>query len=98
MATPSPTTKYASILKRPRVTEKASVQAGANVYLFDVPKSATKNEIKKAVQALYKVMPIKVNVSNIRAKKITVRGKPGMRAGGKKAMVYLKKEDKIEIV
>ncbi len=97
MATTSNTT-YSSILKNPRITEKASMQAQANVYVFDVPKSATKNEIKKAIKSLYKVTPVKIAVATMLAKKIIVRGKPGMRAGGKKAMVYLKKEDKIEIV
>lgn len=98
MKTISLSINQSAILKNPRITEKASMHIGSNVYTFDVPKNATKNEIKKAVKALYKVTPRKVNIATIRAKTIIVRGRPGMRAGGKKATVYLKKEDKIEIL
>ena len=37
------------IIKKPRITEKASFHAEQNVYTFDVPKSSNKTEIKKAL-------------------------------------------------
>ena len=86
------------IIKNPRITEKASFKAEQNVYTFDITASANKTEIKKAIFALYKVKPVKVNVLTVKAKKIFVKGKQGIKSGGKKALVYLKKEDKIEFV
>ncbi|KKR70210.1 MAG: 50S ribosomal protein L23 [Candidatus Nomurabacteria bacterium GW2011_GWB1_40_7] len=86
------------IIKNPRITEKASSASGQNVYTFDITKDANKTEIKKAIFALYKVHPIKVNVLTIPRKSIMSRGKKGVRGGGRKAFVYLKKGDKIEFV
>ena len=41
---------------------------------------------------------MKVNVLPVKAKKVFIKGKAGVKSGGKKALVYLKKEDKIEII
>jgi large subunit ribosomal protein L23 len=87
-----------NILKNPRITEKASRASEQNVYTFDISSSANKTEIKKAVFALYKVHPVKVNVLSIPRKKTMSKGKAGMRGGGRKAFVYLKKGDKIEFI
>ena len=87
-----------NILKNPRITEKASRASEQNVYTFDISSSANKTEIKKAVFALYKVHPVKVNVLSIPRKKTMSKGKAGMRGGGRKAFVYLKKSDKIEFI
>ena len=86
------------IIKNPRVTEKASNIAEQNVYTFDISQSANKTEIKKAIFALYKVKPLKVNVLSVPRKNIMSKGKMGVRGGGKKALVYLKKGDKIEFI
>ncbi len=80
------------------MTEKASFAAEQNVYSFDIAPSANKTEIKKAIFALYKVHPTKVNVLNIPKKQIMSKGRAGVRGGGRKAMVYLKKGDKIEFI
>ena len=87
-----------TIIKNPRITEKASFSAEQNVYTFDITASANKTEIKKAIFTLYKVKPIKVNVLTIPRKKIMSKGKVGKKGGGRKAFVYLKKGDKIEFV
>ena len=86
------------IIKNPRITEKASFNAEKNIYTFDVTENANKTEIKKAVFALYKVHPIKVNILRVQDKQIMSKGKKGIKSGGKKALVYLKKEDKIEFI
>ncbi|MCX6757817.1 MAG: 50S ribosomal protein L23 [Candidatus Nomurabacteria bacterium] len=83
-------------IKKPRITEKVAILAEKNMYTFEVSAGATKNEIKKDIFALYKVKPTKVNILNIPKKKVIVRGKMGVKNGGKKAVVYLKKGDKIE--
>lgn len=87
-----------NLIKNPRVTEKASGAFEQNVYTFNVDVSANKKEIKKAIFSLYKVKPTKVNILSIPYKNVISKGKKGVRGGGKKAVVYLKKEDKIEII
>ncbi|HAS80719.1 MAG: 50S ribosomal protein L23 [Candidatus Nomurabacteria bacterium GW2011_GWE1_32_28] len=87
-----------SPIKNPRVTEKASNVFEQNIYTFNVDASANKKEIKKAIFSLYKVKPTKVNILPIPYKDIISKGKKGVRGGGKKAVVYLKKEDKIEFI
>ncbi len=84
------------VLKHPRITEKASFSAEKGVYVFEVAKDANKKVIAEAVKEMYKVTPVRVNVVKIPAKRVIVRGKNGMKSGGKKAYVFLKKGDKIE--
>ncbi len=86
------------VLVRPHVTEKATASAQRGVYVFEVSLKATKKEITKAVRALYKVVPVKVAIVPILSKKIIVKGRHGATKGSKKAYVYLKKGDKLEIV
>ena len=85
------------VLRRPHVSEKAARHADSGTYVFDVPVSAEKISIKKAVESLYKV-----NVTGVRT--IRHAGKPvyrGRRAGArqtwKKALVTLKKGQKIDL-
>ena len=87
-----------TIIKNGRVTEKASNLQGQNVYTFNLARAANKTEIKKAFFALYKTRPVKVNVLSIPKKNIMWKGKKGTRGGGRKALVYLKKGDKIEFI
>jgi large subunit ribosomal protein L23 len=86
------------IIKNPRITEKASILAEQNVYSFDVLPSANKTEVKKAVYDLYKVRPTKVNILAVSKKQVSLRGQTGVKGGGKKALVFLKKGDKIELI
>jgi large subunit ribosomal protein L23 len=88
--------KYSKVLVRPRITEKANKVAESNVHTFEVVPSATKSQVESAVKAFYKVNPVKINIVKNPAKQIFVRGKKGVKAGVKKAYVYLKKGDKIE--
>lgn len=89
---------FHATIKRPRVTEKAAIISGNNVYTFEVEQKATKVDIARAIKEIYKVDPVRVSVSRLPAKKKTVRGKRGMTSAIKKAMVYLKKGDTIEFV
>lgn len=87
-----------SIILRPHITEKAGLQNEAfNVYTFQVSKNSTKHTISKAITSLYKVIPSKVRIVNLPEKAVFVRGKHGTQSAVKKAMIYLKKGDKIEI-
>ena len=87
-----------TIIKNPRITEKASFAQEQNVYTFDISAGANKTEIKKAIFTLYKVKPIKVNALRVQKKKIFSKGIKGVKGGGKKALVYLKAGDKIEFI
>ncbi len=91
---------YAHVIRKPRITEKAAIATENNVYVFDVDQNTNKNEIKKAVEALYKVTPRKVAIAQVPAKKVRNRknGKVGTKQGGKKAYVYLEKGVTIEIL
>jgi large subunit ribosomal protein L23 len=89
----------AHILKHARVTEKATMHQGAGVYTFDIAEEATKNDIVKAVRAIYGVVPRKVAVVTIPSKtrRNARTGKSGVKHGGRKAYVYLKKGETITI-
>jgi len=82
----------------PRVTEKAALGSEHNVYVFNVEPEATKSDIKRAIRRMYKVTPRKVNVAKIPYKQVRRRGITGWKRGGKKAYVYLKEGDKIELM
>jgi large subunit ribosomal protein L23 len=83
---------------RPRITEKAGIMNEAlNVYTFEVSKNSTKHTVEKEIKSLYKVTPTKVRIINLPARKVIVRGLKGTQSAVKKALVYLKKGDKINI-
>ncbi len=95
----SPVLSLTQPIRRPRITEKASLKAESdNVYVFEVEAGASKPAIAEAIRDLYKVTPIKIGVSPIPSKRVFVRGKKGMKKGGKKTYVYVKKGEKIEII
>lgn len=90
---------FSAVLLGTRVTEKAAALSEKNnVYTFNVSSDANKNNVSDAIEKLYKVRPMKVRIVNIPSKQVFVRGKWGIKRGGQKAYVYLKKDDKIEIV
>jgi len=85
-------------LKHPHITEKAAILAERGVYTFLVHKDANKIQVAKAVKAIYDVEPVRVNIIKLPAKRVVSRGRRGVKAAKKKALVYLKKGDKIEFV
>ena len=95
----NPTT-LSHVILHPRITEKATMHGEQGVYTFDVSESANKQQISQAVRALYKVIPRKVRIVNIpsKIKRSARTGKIGVKGGGKKAYVYLKRGDKINLV
>ena len=88
------------IILHPRITEKAIGMNDNNVYTFVVKKDATKYQVRDAVKALYNVTPVKVNIVNKAPAKRHVgsRNRDKHVAGMKKAYVYLKKGDSINLV
>ncbi len=88
------------IIDHPRITEKAIAQNDNNVYTFVVRKNANKHQVSDAVKALYNVTPVKVNIVNKKPalRHVGSRGRDKHVAGMKKAYVYLKKGDTINLV
>jgi large subunit ribosomal protein L23 len=85
------------ILKRPVITEKSMSLLADNKYTFIVDPRANKVEIKKAVEELFKVKVEKVNTMRVKGKTRRVRNVVGRRPEVKKAIVTLRKGDKIEL-
>jgi len=83
---------------RPRVTEKSGILSQSGRYTFEVTRNANKQSIANAVNALYKVRPIKVAVMNTPVKNVFVKGRHGKVSGIRKAIVTLKKGEKIDFV
>lgn len=88
--------KIPTILIQPRISEKAGKLAQMNKYVFMVAKATNKVEVKKAVEAAYKVKVLQVNVINNQGKSRTFGRVKGRTQGFKKAIVTLRQGDKIE--
>lgn len=85
------------ILRRPRITEKASMLAEqSNVVVFEVVKDANKTEIKNAIQATFNVEVTGVRTMIVRGK-IKRRGKhTGKLPTWKKAIITLAEGNEID--
>ena len=89
------------VLRRPLVTEKSSYQSGKlNQYSFIVADNATRSQVKDAIETLYDVNVVRVNVINVpakrgrrlRSRRLLVR-KPAY----KKAVITLAEGQRLEI-
>ena len=88
----------AFLIKKPWVTEKSGMLAAQDKYVFVVMNNATKPEIKKAIKEIYKVDAVAVNVVNRPAKtKRFGAGRKGAQEAYRKAIVTIKKGQKIDI-
>jgi large subunit ribosomal protein L23 len=94
------TTIY-DVLRRPLVTEKSNYQnSDLHQYVFEVASDATKSMIKTAVETLFDVNVLRVNVINVPAKRtMRARSRRVMvrRSGYKKAIVTLAPGDTISV-
>ncbi len=93
----TPTLKSYDIILRPVITEKATLGSEHNQVTFMVAKDASKPEIKKAVEELFKVKVKKVNTLNQQGKVKRFRGIKGRRPGYKKAIVTLLEGHSIDV-
>ena len=88
----------AEIIKRPIITEKSMLLVEEqNKYTFSVDKRANKIQIKNAIEELFNVTVVKVNVINSLPKKKRVGQHSGFKAAVTKAIVTLAEGSKIEI-
>jgi large subunit ribosomal protein L23 len=85
------------VVRSPVITEKATIAAENNQVVFNVAKSATKPEIKAAVEALFKVKVKSVNTLVRKGKVKRFKGFVGKQNDVKKAIVTLVEGHRIDI-
>jgi large subunit ribosomal protein L23 len=88
--------KYDIILS-PVITEKSTLGSEYNQVSFKVPLTATKPEIKAAVEGLFSVKVKTVNTLRVKGKVKRFRGRPGKRSDVKKAIITLVEGETIDV-
>jgi large subunit ribosomal protein L23 len=79
-----------AIIRRPLLTEKSLQGSEEGAYSFEVAKSATKPQIKKAVESIFNVHVLKITTSIVRGKIKRLGRNTGKRPNWKKATVQLR--------
>jgi large subunit ribosomal protein L23 len=87
----------AQVLIRPVISEKSYEQITQNRYTFKVHQDAHKTQVRQAVEQLFDVTVVSVNILKVQAKPKRRGLHRGTRPGWKKAVVQLKAGDSIEI-
>lgn len=87
----------ATLLSRPRITEKAYALNALNQYVFVVVKRATKKNVKQAVEEAYAVNVEKVRMVHLPEKKRIFGRSVGSKSATKKAIVSVAKGQTIEL-
>jgi large subunit ribosomal protein L23 len=85
------------IIRRPVITEKATNVSEHNQVIFRVPLTATKREVKAAVEGLFNVKVDAVNTIRVKGKLKRFRGRLGQRSDHKKAVVTLAEGSRIDV-
>jgi large subunit ribosomal protein L23 len=91
--------KLYEVIRAPRVSEKtARLQEVSNQYVFEVATSATKSDIKSAVEKLFDVKVEAVNVMNVKGKQKAFKSRMGRRIDWRKAYVTLADGQSIDVM
>ena len=77
------------IIIEPILSEKSTDGIAEKKYTFKVAKSATKTDVKRAVEAVFGVKVARVNTVNVNGKKKRMGRSEGMTSAYKKAIVML---------
>ena len=85
------------LIRAPLITEKGTLVSEHNQVVFRVPLSATKTEIKTAIEKLFNVSVLAVNTLIAKGKLKRFRGRPGRRSDIKKAFVTLAQGQSIDV-
>lgn len=85
------------VIIAPVITEKATLASEANQVIFKVRKTATKPEIRAAVERLFDVKVTSVNTLIRKGKRKTFKGTRGVQSDQKKAVVTLAEGHKIDV-
>lgn len=89
--------RHYDIVLAPHITEKSTMLSEQNAVVFKVANSASKPEIKAAVEALFGVTVTGVNTLVSKGKSKRWKGKPYQRSDAKKAIVTLAEGQSIDI-
>jgi large subunit ribosomal protein L23 len=92
-----PEARHYDVILKPMITEKATLLSEHGKVVFQVPLDATKPQIAKAIEELFKVKVEKVNTLRVKGKNKRFRGVKGMRSDVKKAVVTLKDGHSIDV-
>jgi large subunit ribosomal protein L23 len=85
------------VIRRPVITEKSTAASEHNKVVFAVAPTATKSQIKAAVEALFKVKVVSVNTLNRKGKNKRFRGIAGRTSDVKRAIVTLQQGQMIDV-
>ena len=92
------TTNAYEVIRAPRVSEKtARLQEVSNQYVFEVATTATKADVKAAIEQIFDVKVESVNVVNVKGKQKAFRSRMGRRSDWRKAYVKLADGQSIDV-
>ena len=89
--------KSYDVIVRPLITEKTTALIELRQYTFEVKQGSNKVEVKKAVEELFNVKVIAVNMVNCRRKERRVGKYEGLRPAVQKAIVTLAEGQKLDV-
>ncbi len=89
--------KHYDVIRKPMITEKATMASESGAVVFEVAMSANKPAIKEAVETLFGVKVKAVNTTITKGKAKRFRGRPGRRRDVKKAYVTLEEGNTIDV-
>jgi len=84
------------VIDQPLITEKNTNQVAEGKYTFRVAREANKVQIREAVEKIFNVQVADVNVINVRGKERGIGRRKGFSPSWKKAIVTLKRGERIE--
>lgn len=79
--------QHFEIIRSPIYSEKATALTEQSKYYFKVKSDASKTQVKQAIESIFKVKVMKVNISNTKGKQRNFRQRKGSTTGFKKAVV-----------
>ena len=89
--------QHYDLIKKPIITEKATMASEHNAFVFQVTMDATKPQIKEAVEEIFGVKVKAVNTTITKGKAKKFRGRAGERSDKKKAYVTLEAGNTIDV-
>ena len=90
--------KLLNVIRAPRVSEKTARLQEINQYVFEVATTATKADVKQAVESLFNVTVEAVNVLNVKGKEKAFKNRMGRRVDWRKAYVTLAEGQSIDVM
>ncbi|MEQ5786310.1 50S ribosomal protein L23 [Erythrobacter sp. NFXS35] len=89
--------RHYDVILAPHITEKSTLASEHNAVVFKVAGTATKPQIKEAIEAIYDKKVVSVNTLIMKGKTKRWKGKPYTRSDVKKAIVTLAEGEMIDI-